>query len=166
MFIDKKGKLFSKISIIDFMIVVVVIGLGVGMAVRARSDETLQILNANQMFYATFVVERVRDFSVEAIHVDDIFYEQFGGLLGKVVDIEVTQAYDALKKDDGTALYAPMEGRHNIYFTLECWGSVNSGGFFVGGNNQLAVGSDVKLKSNKVMTSAKVHRLSEARVEN
>ena len=159
--IDAKGKLFSKISIIDILILIVIVGLGVGFGMKTLSKETVQIVNANQTFYTTFMVEKLRDFSLDAVQEGDIFYEQYGGVIGKVVEMTSESAYDIVKKDDGTALYAPMEGRYNLYITLECKGNVNSSGYFINGNNQMSIGREVKLKSNMLMTSGKVFKLEE-----
>ena len=161
MIIDSKGRLFGKLSLMDLLVVVAVVGLCVGFFIRAMADETVQILNANQVFYTTLMIERVREFSVEAVHEGDIFYEQFGGLLGRVVRVEVAPSDDILRRTDGTAVVAPVEGRYNVFVTLESRGNVNNAGFFVGGNNQLAVGAAMRIRSNKLEANAHVFHLSE-----
>lgn len=159
--IDSKGRLFSKISVIDLLVVLVLLGLCAGLAVKLMSSETQQIVSSNTTFYTTFMVEKVRDYSVEAVSEGDIFYEQHAQELGKVVKVWKETAYEIMKKNDGTAVYVPMEGRSNLFFTLECKGNVNSQGYFVNGNRQLAFGNDLKVKSNMILCMGRVSHISE-----
>jgi len=156
-FIDKNGKLFGKVSVIDVLLIVLIIGLAAGFGYKRLSAPAERIVNANTKFYATFEVEKVREFSVAAFSGGDILYEQYGQQpLGKVVAIRVEEARDVLKRADGTAILAPMEEKYNVYITVEASGSVNEGGYYFNGNQQLAVGSDLTLQSNMALCSARV----------
>ncbi|MCL2462373.1 MAG: DUF4330 domain-containing protein [Defluviitaleaceae bacterium] len=159
--IDRRGKFFGKISIIDVLLIVLILGLAAGFGYKKLSAPAQQIVNANTKFYATFIVEKVRDFSVQSVAVGDVLYEQYGTQpLGKIVAVRSEQSYDVLKNPDGTAINAPMDGKYNIYMTIEASGSVNSGGYYFNGNEQMAVGSDVTLQSNMFICSARVYKLA------
>ena len=157
---DKNGKFFGKVSVIDVLLIVLILGLAAGFGYRKLSAPAERIVYSNTKFYSTFMVEKVREFSVAAFAEGDLIYEQYGTQpLGKIVDIRTEDAYDVLKKADGTAIYAPIEEKFNVYLTLESSGSVNDGGYYFNGNAQLSVGSDVTLQSNTVICSARVYWL-------
>ena len=157
---DKNGRFFGKVSVLDVLLIVLILGLAAGYGYKRLSAPAERIVNANTTIYATFVIERVRDFSVAAFREGDVVYEQYGQQsLGKIVAIRTAQARDVLKKADGSSVYAPMEGKYDIYITLEASGSVSGGGYYFNGNEQLAVGSDLTLQSNTVICSARVYKL-------
>lgn len=162
MIIDGKGRLFSKVSVIDIIVLTVIIGLGVSWGYKAFSGNTQQIISPNTRFYTTFLVEKVRDYSVNAVQEGDVFFEQHDSQpMGKVVKVTTETAYDVMKRTDGTAQYVPMEDRYNLFITLECTGSINDSGYFVNGNKNLAEGSDMKINSNMILCSGRVFLLSE-----
>ena len=157
---DKNGRFFGKVSVIDVLLIVLILGLGAGFGYKKLSAPAERIIRSNTKFYATFVVEKIRDFSVEAFEAGDALYEQYGQQpLGKVVAIRTEQARDVLKMPDGTAIYAPMEDKYNLYLTIEASGSVNESGYYFNGNTQLAVGSDLMVQTNMVLCSMRVHWL-------
>ena len=159
-FIDRNGRFFGRVSVIDVLLIVLILGLAVGFGYRKLSAPAQRIVDSNTKFYATFAIEKVRDFSVQSVKVGDIFYEQYGQQpLGKVVAVNSAQAYDVIHKTDGTSVYAPLLGKYNLYVTIEASGSVNSGGYYFNGNEQLSVGSDVTLQSNTVICSARIYKL-------
>jgi hypothetical protein len=162
--IDKQGRLFGKLSIIDIAVLVVIIGLLIGLGYRRLSSKAAVIVNADTKFYVTLVVERIRDFSLEAIDEGDIIYEQYAQQpFGKIVATETEQSKEVLKKPDGTISYVPMEQKFNLYATLECTGNVGDNGYYVNGNSQIAIGSDLRIQSNKVICTARVVGLSLSR---
>ncbi|MDR1065858.1 MAG: DUF4330 domain-containing protein [Clostridiales bacterium] len=160
MIIDANGRLFGKISLIDALVAFIIIGLGAGFAYKRLSRSAAPIISGADTFYATFAFERVRDFSASAVKPGDIFWEQYERELGEAVRVETSIAKEIMKLDDGSAIYAPMEQRFNLYVTLRCKGRVSDSGYYVGGVKQLSIGSDVRLKSNMILSGGKVCALS------
>jgi len=162
-FIDEKGRLFGKISIIDIIIVIAVIGLGFGYVYKRTSAVVQQIITADTTFYVTLVAEKIRSFSVEAVNEGDIFYKQHEQQpLGKVIGIHSEQAKDIMLKTDGTAVLAPVEDRYDLYITLEVTGSINETGYYINGNMQISEGMDFTVLSNSLMlTLVNVYEINE-----
>ena len=161
--IDEKGRLFRKLSVIDLFVVILVAGLIIGYLYKQTSADVIQIITANQKFYVTFLSEKVRSFSVEAVHEGDVFYKKHERQpLGCAVRVRYEQARDIMTKTDGTALLAPMEDRYNLFITLEVQGSINENGYYVNGNLQVSEGSDFTIHSNNLMLSiATIYEVSE-----
>lgn len=159
--IDTKGRLFGFINILDLIVLALIIGLGAVFALRTATNETVTLIGANQTFYITFRIERVRDFSVAAVKEGDIIYEQYAQVLGKTVKVWTETPHEVVVLNDGTAEYFPMEGKYDLFITIEATGTSNSGGFYVNGNNQVSSGKDMKIQSNTIYTSARVFSVSE-----
>jgi len=162
---DKKGRIFGKISIIDVIIVVTILAVAAGFVYRQTSESIGAIIHADTPFYVTIQGTGLRHFIVDAVDVGDVVYRRHSRQpLGRVVDIQVETARDLLHLSDGTVTLAPHEGRYDIFITVEAVGSVRDIGFFVGGNDHIARGSEVELVSNRVfIPTAEVYYVGEAR---
>ncbi|MCL2664041.1 MAG: DUF4330 domain-containing protein [Defluviitaleaceae bacterium] len=161
--IDEKGRLFGKVSVIDIVVLIALIGLGYGVGYRNASPAIQQLLTADKTFYVTLVSEKVRQFSVDAVEIGDVFFKQHERQpLGSVADAYSAGSLDIMTKPDGTAVLAPVEGRYDLYIVIEATGSVTESGFFVNGNMLVSEGSEFTVLSNRIMlTVATVHEVSE-----
>ena len=160
---DKNGRIFGKVSVVDIIIVLAVLVLGAGLAYRQLSREVRQIVSADAVFYVTLESKQLRGFSVDAVSVGDVMYKQHDRQsLGVVKEIKVAPGVDYLLKSDGTAVLAEMEERYTAFITLECRGNINETGYFVNGNTHIAEGSEVVLVSNRVfIPNTSVYRIFE-----
>ena len=154
--------MLGKASIIDIFVVLVALALLTGYAYRQVSPQVQRIITADQVFHVTFVAPQVRIFSVEAVKEGDVFYKQYERqALGPVVGIKHEQAYEVATRLDGTAVHVPMEGKYDLYITIESRGSINENGYFANGTQQLSVGSRFTLVSNTLETLAYVYSIQE-----
>lgn len=159
--IDEKGRLFGKCSIIDIFVVLAVVVLAAGFVYNRTGQNIRQIIMADTPLYVTFLVEGVREFSLDAVKEGDIFFRQHERVpLGTVARIETAPAYDIIVRADGTAVNVPVEGRFNMYITLSSVGSVTDTGFFVNGTQQMSQGGRMSIQSNKLLTMAMVYNVS------
>jgi hypothetical protein len=163
MIVDKQGRIFGKVSLIDLLLLIVLVGLLLGFGFRRFSNKAVQIVNANKTFTVTFVVEKVRDFSINAVNEGDLFYQQYGQQPLGVVKAKTTRPAHEILKDNTTGLahYVEMEGKYDLYITLECSGNVNDTGYFINGNVQVSQGSDLRLQSNRVLCGGRVSEVSQ-----
>ena len=152
----------KKINIIDVAVVLAVVVLVVGFVYNRAGQQVQQILMPNTPLYVTFLVEGVREFSLNAVEEGDIFFRQHERTpLGRVAHIETGPAYDIITRSDGTAVYAQREGRYNMYITLSCMGSVMDNGFFINGTVQVAEGGRMSIQSNSLLTMAMIYKVTE-----
>lgn len=159
--IDEKGRFFGKISIIDIVIVLAIVVLAVGFIYNRTGQHVRQIIMADEPLYVTFLVEGVRRFSVDAVQEGDVFFRQHERVpLGTVARIETSPAHDIMVRTDGTAVFAPIEDRYNLYITLACVGSVTDTGFFINGTLQVSEGGRLSIQSNNLLSMAMVYSVS------
>jgi len=164
--IDKQGKLFNRVSIIDIAIIIAILALGFGFAYRRAAPHLDEVLRPDETFYVTFEVNRIRSLIVsDAVAVDDVFFRQHGRQpLGRIVDIERLPATEILRRRDGTAMLATMEERYALRITIEATGSINDVGFWANGNDHMAPGAEVQLiNSNVFFPLARVYSVSRER---
>lgn len=160
MMIDEKGKLFGKISVIDFVIIVVLIVVLAGTAYKFLADDDIDVTK-NDTFTTVLRIDGVKDFYLDYMHPGDVVYEQNGGKLGTITKI-ATEPYQAIFSGDKEGEYLTYENRYNIYITLASKGTVNSKGFYAEGNRQLFSGAAINLQSRLfASTTATIYAVTE-----
>ena len=162
--IDNKGRLFGKISVLDIAVVLLFAAMVAGFVMRGGTATAAQIIGANERFYVTLAVERVRVYSVEAVNIGDLFFEQHAALLGQVVDFWDEPADDIVRLDDGTLVVMESEYRRNLFVRLQAQGYVHdTNGFFIGGNHHVVPGQLIRVQSNNIFAFMTVYEVSEDR---
>ena len=150
--IDKQGRLFSRVSIIDIVIVLVILALGAGFAYRRAAPHIDEIIRPDETFYVTFEVNRIRSVIVDdSVVVGELIFRQHDRqALGRIIDVERLPATEILQRTDGTAVHATMEGRYALRITIEATGSITAAGYLVNGNDHMAPGAEILLINRRV----------------
>ena len=158
--IDEKGRLFGKISLIDIFVVLAVLVFAAGFVYNRTSQDIRRIIMPDTPMYVTFLVEGVREFSLDAVQEGDIFFRQHERVpLGTVSHITTGPTYDIIVRQDGTAALVPVEDRFNMYITLDAIGSITDTGYFVNGTQQMAAGGRISLQSNRLLVVAMIYEV-------
>ena len=157
--IDKNGKLFSRISVIDLILIIVVVLACIGVAVKMSGAGKVAQVKSDTKFYVTFKVEGVRQYSIDAVSKGDVFYEKNGPLLGTVSDVTYNQYTEVATKVDGTSQLSISPEKYDLYITLLCEGKESDTGFYISGTRQVAHGSEVKIKSMKLSCDSVVDKV-------
>lgn len=125
MIMDKKGKLFGKISIIDLIIVVVIIGgiLG-GLGYKYSKSNTPGVFVKNDDVEITFYVEEAPDFTAKAVKPGAIFKESIQDVVfGQVKSadaIKIDKPVSYAANDKGEIIRSSTkEGYVSLYVTVE-----------------------------------------------
>ena len=126
--IDKNGRLFGKISVIDVMVILVVAVMAVALYLKTNTMTHTSTVSSNQtityQLYARGVAESVED----VLRLEDqVFDEDRGnsGCLGKIKNIEILPGTEMISFDDGTVGIVPSEGTVDILLTIEGEGLIN-----------------------------------------
>lgn len=123
MFIDKKGKLFGKVSIIDILILLVIICC-VAAAVMRFSGKIGDTSSQRVTVSYTLKVKPVRQISVDSItkSIGCNLYERgtnAKNCIGKIVDVKSENYRDVIELTDGTAEIAETDLRYCVTITAE-----------------------------------------------
>ena len=160
--IDRNGRLFGKLSVLDVAVVLLFVAMVVGFVMRGGTPTAVQVLAANEEFEVVLSVERVRMYSVDAVNIGDIFFEQHAALLGEVIDYWYEPADDIVRLDDGTLVVMESEYRYNLFVRLRVQGFISgTSGFYIGGNNHVVPGQLIRVQSRNLFAFMTIHEVSE-----
>jgi len=128
--IDRNGRLFGKISIIDVLVILVVLVMAAALYVKSQRPQTGSAVTEQAV---TFQVRArgVDDFVADAILVGDSLYDQDyssgGKALGEITDVQVERDPGmklATHLTDGTAGLLEAEDTVDLLITVKGWGLV------------------------------------------
>jgi len=162
--LDKKGRLFGKVSIIDILVVVVILVMLAGAFVAYQKISGNEVLtenkglvktNAIDTLEVTMRVKDVRQMTVDAFtEGEEMFFEDTGKLLGEIKKVTTAPATKLIYDNEGKAVYAEIPQRFDVIVTVHVPGKRLVNGYYTADNIQLAYGSEQKIKTPKVETTA------------
>jgi hypothetical protein len=142
--IDKQGRLFGKISVIDVIVIVIVLLLGAALYVKFNVLEITSSTGELEPITYVIKVSGVREYTLNNLEIGDILFDEdndSGNSVGTITDIEAEQAMAASELTDGTYVMAEIENCYDITLTIEASGLVSSGRYFVNKNYEVNANS-------------------------
>lgn len=143
--IDRNGRLFGKISIIDVLVIAVVVVLGAAVYVKSSQPHTGGGSAATQTITYQVLVEAAPDYLEQSIHVGDQVYDQVyesGGALGEITEIQVLPGSTMCTSfTDGTVGLVEVEESHNLLLTIRGEGLINDQGYSINRVYDLGINS-------------------------
>lgn len=145
--IDRNGRLFGKISVIDVLVIAVVLVMAAALYVKNHQAHTGSAVTEQPI---TFVVRArgIDSYTADAIKTEDYLYDQTyssgGRALGKITDVQVerdpgTKLADRLT--DGTAALLEAEDTVDLLITVEGWGLITGKSYSINRIYDLGVNS-------------------------
>ena len=160
MIIDKNGRLFGKLNIIDLAVILAVIAVIAGIFVRFTGGAG-KIVTASKKIEFEVKVEGVRDFTVNALDKKGFVTDKrYNVVTGEIEDVNTVDAVFESTKSDGTIVKAPMEDRFTCYVTIVTDGKESDSGYFDTNNEDIAVGRDYTIYSKYVTTTGIITKVS------
>lgn len=164
MFIDDKGKLFGKISIIDLFVILVVVVAIVGSVIAFTKVKSGEVLTENKAILSQnstldklelrLRLAEVRAMTKDAIHIGDgVYTKDTGKFLGEVVGVETEPAKRIITGYDGKALEAEVPERMDVIMIVEVLGKRTDNGYFTGNNIHLVYGSSFEIVTPTIETT-------------
>ncbi len=127
-FIDKSGRVFGVISVIDVVVILAVAVLCFG--VYLKNNVLTATGTEDQTMVFTFEARIVEDYIREAIQVGDEVFDKdhsTGGAIGVITNIEVSEPRAIAELSDGTLEYITSNRGCNLLVTVEGTGAVVDG---------------------------------------
>lgn len=144
--IDKKGRLFGKINILDFVIIIVILTLVIASANKILNINTDTSLDTKSIKVKLLVRER-EEFSLENIKVGDIIKEyDTGFIFGEISDIEVVPATKEVKTVNGEVNRAVIPERYDMFIIVDA-NAVVTENAIVSGNKELRIGNQLVFRT-------------------
>ncbi len=135
--IDKNGKLFGKISIIDIGIIILVIIAGLFIVKKLGIFIPKEnITNNNDKIKVVFYQEEVNSFTANNVKLEDPATETLLNMsFGNVVDIEIGDSVSWGEDKDGRQVKSTKNGFSSVFITMETNGILGPNGINIGGSN-------------------------------
>ena len=128
--IDRNGRLFGKVSVIDLIVVAVVLVLAVALNMKNNHLSHTSTSVTNDPITYQVLVSGSRNYVADAIREGDLMFDQdrsSGGTLGKILSIEVLPGSKMAELNDGTVEVIPAEDCVNLLLTIQGEGIVSEG---------------------------------------
>lgn len=143
--IDRNGRLFGKISIIDLIVVAVVIVMAFALYVKTNHNEITSTSTPDSTITYQMLVRGVRTYVADAVQVGDKVYDQDrnsgGGSLGVITNIEIRPGGRLAEFNDGTIAAAPVEDGVDMLLTIQGSGLISEGRYLLNRVYDLGVNS-------------------------
>ncbi len=147
MIVNKDGKLFGKISIVDIAVLLVIVLLVVGLVSKFGGKTSLN-LSTNEKIQCTLLVKNVRMFSVEALQKGGELYDKTTKeYIGDITEVNYVPGEATVNMADGSFAVVPVEGRYNVYVTVEFSGKISDKGYYTAANKQIGTGATIIFNS-------------------
>lgn len=127
----KNGKIFGKINVIDFLVLMVII-----LAIAAVAVFLFMPRGGADTLIMKFRIEEVDEFVANKVNIGDELYDDTYSLdLGFVTDIELEDSisYSSQVNDDNVWTSISKEGYYSMIITGECTGTKTKLGAEIGG---------------------------------
>ena len=128
--IDRNGRLFGKVSVIDLIVVAVVLVLAVALNMKNNHLSHTSTSVTNDPITYQVLVSGSRNYVADAVRDGDLMFDQdrsSGGTLGKILSIEVLPGAKMAELNDGTVEVIPAEDCVNLLLTVQGEGIVSDG---------------------------------------
>ncbi len=159
--INKDGKLFGKISVIDILVIIVIIAMAFGVYMRFfKTPEAVQV--KTEKFTYTVCVEKVREFSVDALKNKGAVYDtetkEYLGEIKEIVSVEPTM--DTGVNYGGKTVEIKYPERYNVIMEIETDGNVGANGYYTASNKLITVGGELEITTKYIETTGDVISIS------
>ena len=140
--IDRSGRLFGKVSIIDVLVVLVVAVMAFALHLKTNTLTTTASSNAGTTITFTSLAENLSFHVADAVAVGDKVYDSdhsTGGPIGTSTAIERLEGAKTEKLSNGTYARLTNADGVNLVVTVECTGSVANGRYSINRVYELGV---------------------------
>ena len=152
---DKKGKIFGKINIIDLAAVIIVILAIIGISIRFTSIASEEVKSKSQFSYKV-EIDGVRFYTVSALLNKGKVTDESENVIGEIVNVEYDQKVEKTILDSGKTIDVVVPERYTVFVTIEAEGKESNIDYFVGENTELSVGSSIVMHTKYANCSGKI----------
>lgn len=153
----KDGKLFGKINLFDFGIILLIIALVIVGALKFRTlDRTVDASTPGKITY-TVKVNNVREYTWNAYASGDSVYDSSTNVfIGTITNVSATPAKTFSQLQDGKVKKLENPYKYDVVLTVETPGTMTDAGYYANKSIELKVGSEKNIETRYVKTMGKI----------
>lgn len=161
MFINKEGKLFGKVSIIDVFVVIVLLIAIFGIYTRFFTTNDRVEVTKQQIEYQ-IKIEKVRQGTFDALSkLGPVYDKTTKEYMGEITAVVSEDCYEEQELLDGSLVSSKVPDRMNIVVTIKVDGSASNTGYYTSDSKYLAAGSGFTISTKYVETSGEIISIKE-----
>ena len=170
MFIDEKGRLFGKVSVIDILaIALIAVGIaGAGVAYKkikaggVLTENKAIIKQDNQdMLEVTMRISEVRSFTVDAIKVgDEVFAADTGKYFGEIKEVAIEEATRTGADIYGQIFEGVLPERYDVVLKVAVPGKLTDSGYLTANNLHIVYDAAMEIKTPAVQTFPQIEKIT------
>ena len=156
MLINKEGKLFGKVSIIDIFALILIVVMALGIYIKFfRTVDTTSVENC--VIEYEFKVSDVRMYSVTALEQSEKIYDgKTKEYMGEIINVEYEPSIQKAELADGRVVMTEAPDKYDAVVTIRVNGGVNSAGYFTEENKAIYAGSECITKTKFAKTEGEI----------
>ncbi|MGI6605063.1 MAG: DUF4330 domain-containing protein [Firmicutes bacterium] len=153
--IDKQGRLFGRVNIIDLAVLVLVLAVAARLGLRSRMLTAVNPSTTSPV-EVVILVEDVRQATADAMQEgENVLNTKSNAVLGKLAAKDVRPAAKEVETADGRLVRAESSFRKDVYVTIRGQGQVTPNVILLGGY-EMRVGASVAIKGLKFSVNGTV----------
>lgn len=157
---DKNGKLFGKVSVIDLLAICLILIVAAG-TIYKFSYSGVNVNGDKKTIVYTLNVNGVRSFTFKHYEVGFKCYDKkTGEYIGKIIAIREEPFKELIDKIDGTFELVDKPNYSSIYLDIETTGTETDTAYFSNGTFEIKAGSEINLVTKKVDVLTVVENIS------
>ncbi len=160
--INKDGKLFGKISIVDIAVVLIIVILGFGIYAKF-AGQSGAVVSSSEKIECTFLIKNVRSYTVDALEKKGGMYDKVSKeFIGDITKVEVEDGLYQVNMADGSFEQIVPEDRYNVYVTVEFSGKISDNGYYTAANKYLGAGTSAGITTKYAECESTVYSINKA----
>ncbi len=162
--INKDGKLFGKISIIDILVVLLIAVLALGIYSRFFVGNE-KVETASSHIEYILKVPEVREGTVDALKTfkGPMYDTTTKEYLGEIIRVTSTEAISSVEMANGSIKESTVPERFDALITVRVDGKINNSGYYTATNQVIAAGGSLTFQSKAAATSGTIMDVYEAK---
>lgn len=157
--INKDGKLFNMINIIDLCIILAIIGAIGFFFIRLQKGEEIVAKPVQNQYEIKVYVEQIERFVIDGMSEGDTLYDNSKNIsLGKITNIEIGDAIEFNPDKNGILVSSSKEGYNSLEITSVLTASPNENGISIEGN-KYGVGHSLTVRAGKSIVYLRISGL-------
>ncbi len=172
MILDKNGKLFGKVSIVDILVLlVIIVGIAGALLTVSYIKNEKVVSDSSKMLISTqtesdkleigLKLYGVRDITRDAIVVGDSVYStKTDDLIGVITRIDSEPATQNIATDNGEIINTVIPEKYNVTIIVETNGKETDTGFYTDTGVHILYGKDYEIKTSTIKSTPIVSSVS------
>lgn len=158
--IDKQGRIFGKISVVDIFIVAIIAAVVAVVYFNVGAGGRPAVAGPARPVYVTFFHPALEDFTVNAIALNvPVINDSTGSFMGTVVGVERGDSINFLPDVHGNEIASPMEGYSSVSITSRVYAHLTNGAAVIEGNIY-GVGTEIIIWAGKAKTHLQIAEIN------